>query len=802
MREWALGLGDPVELTISADFRLCTPDYTDDHIWELVVGGEPPALALCTTYGLRARSMRIFPRFSLASQTVSDPAAFFAAPRLRRFHPNFLQLDFFPFQDIDVSAEYWVPDSHACAGRLSLTNRSGSPVSLGLELCVQLIPLRRGRPVAPLMAESVNVLTGQTAGLAPVIFLTGGPQPGTGPYPSLLISRPLEPGETRTLTWAQAALADPRESLEFARRTAAQPWEPARARIELLNTAQSVEVFTGNLEWDAALALAQKTAFRLFFGASAGLPWPSFVLARQPDHGHSPGGDGTDYPPAWSGQSPFETVYLASLLPGAPEWAAGLLRNFLSARAPDGSIPWKAGLAGQRGPWLAAPLLSGLAWEVYQRTRDLDFLREVQPGLVAFVESWFAPRHDRDGDGFPEWDQPLQTGFEDNPAFSVWQSGGQGADITAVESPALAAMLSRELGSLAEIAGALGQSREMERLQARREELRLLVESCWDSGTAGYFDRDRDSHLSPAGKTIAKLTGPGSLALEQAFKEPRRLLVRLGLQGHAARRPAVTLSGRSGEVLQVETLERPDFQWGSSLAVATSHCLFTSLEQVKVAGIDKRDRMSLLVADFSGQDITLFLPLWGADAGPERTALLASQVLFAPSRFGRPFGIPACPASIFYPGRKVPPRVSAEMDPVCESVHLPWNVLVIQGLLAGGLRTEAAQMCARLMSAVIRNLKKGHSFSSAYHAVTGAGIGERNPLPGLAPLGLFLDVLGLRIESPRRIVLSGKNPYPWPVTVKYRGLMVNRQAEQTVVVFPDGQTHTLADPTDAVVSLD
>jgi len=58
----------------------------------------------------------------------------------------------------------------------------------------------------------------------------------------------------------------------------------------------------------------------------------------------------------------------------------------------------------------------------------------------------------------------------------------------------------------------------------------------------------------------------------------------------------------------------------------------------------------------------------------------------------------------------------------------------------------------------------------------------------------------VRIESPDRVSLSGKNPFPWPVTVKYRGLTVTRNAEQTLVVFPNEQTLTLDDPTDAVVS--
>jgi hypothetical protein len=67
---------------------------------------------------------------------------------------------------------------------------------------------------------------------------------------------------------------------------------------------------------------------------------------------------------------------------------------------------------------------------------------------------------------------------------------------------------------------------------------------------------------------------------------------------------------------------------------------------------------------------------------------------------------------------------------------------------------------------------------------------------------LFLETLGVEIQSPKRVALNGKNPFPWPVTVKYRGLTVMRQAEQTVVVFPDGQTVTLNDPTEAIVSAD
>ena len=102
MRAWNLALGDPLCLTLAADFRFGGADYLNDHIWELdPVSGEPSALSLHTTYGLRARSMRLFPRFGEGRLTVTNPADFSRAPRLRAFYPNFLEVDFAPLENLD-----------------------------------------------------------------------------------------------------------------------------------------------------------------------------------------------------------------------------------------------------------------------------------------------------------------------------------------------------------------------------------------------------------------------------------------------------------------------------------------------------------------------------------------------------------------------------------------------------------------------------------------------------------------------------------------------------------------------------
>ena len=122
------------------------------------------------------------------------------------------------------------------------------------------------------LRQSVTTLEGQVDDLRPVLFLTGGPQSGPGPYSSLALMLDLAPGTSRQVTWALATLKDTQESFELARNTVARPFDAEKAFIEILNTSQTVEIYTGDPDWDAALAFTQKTAFSLLMGPSKHLP--------------------------------------------------------------------------------------------------------------------------------------------------------------------------------------------------------------------------------------------------------------------------------------------------------------------------------------------------------------------------------------------------------------------------------------------------------------------------------------------------------------------------------------------------
>ncbi len=788
MRDWSLATGDPLYLTLAADSRLSIPDYLNDHIWELALGGgEPSALSLRTTFGLRAKAMRIFPRFSENGKSVNNPSDFALPPTIRRFYPNFLIIDYSPLPNIDVSTEYWVPQSNAVSGRMMLANRSNATRKVRLDVCALLAPID-GQSMTATQMQMVNVLAGQTGGLFPVLFMTGGPAHGTGPHPSLFLDLELGPGATRQLTWTQAATNILQTSFDLARQVSARPWEAERARLELLNTSQCIDIRTGDRDWDAAFALSQCAGFGLLFPPTQHLLNPSFVSARGIDNGYSPKGDGMDYPSSWNGQTPLEAHYLASVLP-ASQTAKDLLKNFLAIQKEDGTIDGKPGLAGQRGRYLAAPMLASLAWKIFESKEDPNFLKEVFPYLHKFFWAWFSPEYDEDRDGLPQWKHILQTGFEDNPLFDAWHEWSLGVDITQVHSPALEAMLYHEVACLIKMAELLEKNDTLTLLHEQAAKLRDSIESTWQARTGLYHYRDRETGSSLAGKVLVKQTGSGTINPKLKFEAPIRLLIEVQVQSPGATRPEIRIHQFSTKGAD-EVISGGDYQWRNNGSVYTTQKVYPKISKIVIKDLADEDTVTISTLDFTTEDHTLFLPLWAGVPDEGHAQIMIGRALLDSKRFHRPFGVPACPS-----------LTQPEAESVSQAVHLPWNLLICEGLLRYGFRSDAARLVAHIMTGIIQNLKANRAFSARYHAEKGTGIGERNALSGLAPVGLFMKVLGVEILSSTRVRLEGVNPFPWDVTIGYKGLKVIRGTNKTEVVFANGKSVTVTGTESTVVEL-
>jgi len=791
MRIWNLTINDPLCLPLAADARITPPDYTDDQIWEFALAErDPQALSLTTTYGLRARSIRLFPQFILNNTVRTNPYDFHKQPVFKSIYPNYLELSFSPFTGIDVLMEYWVPESKVIAGRINIINHNNTNRMLFINWTGILNP-SSGERFSHNKEQTATILSGISDDLIPVVFVTNGPKSASGSYPSLQLEFELTPKKSMFFIWSHAALRDKESSFTTARGIATRKWDSERARIELTNQGQ-IEIYTGEPDWDAAFMLSQNIVNGLIFGPSNHLPYPSFVLNRTPDQGFSLRGDGSDYNHMWNGQTSLDTYFLLDyLLPSSLDVAKGIVENFFSVQDDTGFIDWKPGIAGQKSNLLATPILATLTWRIFEFNQNLNFLEKAFTRLLKFSDCWFSELHDRDKDGIPEWDHPLQTGYEDNPNYSQWDRRYLGIDIQTSESPSLCSFLYQECITLIKIAKTLGQIETIPFLEHKLKVLQDSLNEFWRPDEKFFSDRDRDSHLSSENLLLGKQTGPGILILDANFDLPSRLLFHIETKDATRRNPTIFIYGygASGKH-RVEQVKSDEITWHLGTGRITGKHQYKKISQIEIRNLNPEDIFLIYNAGYRTINQTSFIPLWAGISDIEKAQQLINNHIVNPEMFWKPFGIPfAQPKQLFI-----------EEDR-SNLISVQWNSIIGKGLLQYGHHNFAAELVEKLMNAVILNLKTDRNFRQHYDAENGTGVGEKNALTGLAPLGLFMETLGVHIYSPHRIAIEGVNPYKWPVIINYRGTSITRENEKTIINFRDGHTFENSDPEPKLITI-
>jgi hypothetical protein len=243
--------------------------------------------------------------------------------------------------------------------------------------------------------------------------------------------------------------------------------------------------------------------------------------------------------------------------------------------------------------------------------------------------------------------------------------------------------------------------------------------------------------------------------------------------------------GRRGRH-RVETLRRAHVQWYFGIGTAVSEKLYAQLERVEVRGLSEEFEVTVSVVDYSRQDQTLLLPLWGGVPDPARAKALIHGTILDANRYWRRYGLPNCSAR--------DPAYKPDNRDGSGGVWLMWNTMIGEGLVAHGYRAEAAELITRILKGMLHTLRNEKAFREAYNSDKLEGLGDRDYIWGVAPVHLFLHTLGVRIVGPRHVFLEGRNPFPWPVTVRHKGVTVVKDAESAKVTFPSGTQVTVTDP--------
>ncbi|MCJ7626314.1 MAG: alpha,alpha-trehalase, partial [Anaerolineaceae bacterium] len=313
-------------------------------------------------------------------------------------------------------------------------------------------------------------------------------------------------------------------------------------------------------------------------------------------------------------------------------------------------------------------------------------------------------------------------------------------NISDLETPSLAAFLYREGQSLLKIAGQTNARTGISWLQDKIIRLQELLEECWDEKSGNYQYRDMQSHRSPTGATIKAFMGSGTFQTKITLAHPSRLVIHLELEDENTRRINLKICG-IGETGSVsEEIKVRDFIWSSYFAQYTTNNLFIKISNIEISGLHEQDHCQIKTADYTQKDITQLMPLWAGMISKERAKLLVESTI--KDQYLEPFGIPVCPQ-----------LNNPSSHPTSAHVHIPWNHLVGEGLINYNYYNLAADLVTRLMKGYINYLKKSEAFREMIHCKNGKPSGTRNHLRGLAPLGLFITVLGVQYIKDDKIIL-------------------------------------------------
>lgn len=784
LRRWQLTPADPWCAIIAADARFSATDYDDDQSWELQLGtGENPALAFSTRYGGRLGLASLVPLFSLGGGPHYAAQDFSAPPVLTAFAPGYLRIEASLSPVLGLVAEYFVFESHAAGGRFTLNNHGASPLDLRCELVAFAAAAGRELRVSLLPAGEGHALTfGKVGNIRPVIAVEGGASDGLSAS-RVGVTLTLDPASETVVRWAHGGERTPAASLALANRWLARDWDAVRDR-NTRGQAQIPQIETGDADLDALLAASYQQLVQAFLNPTAHLPKPSAVGTRHPGRGFSAQPGGASHPRAWAGQSPPLT-YLTALAAASvdAEWAQGLVRNMLAVQRDDGWIDWQPGLGGQRQGLLCLPILARLAWGVFQFTEDDDFLRGVFPGLLRFLRRWRADDLDADGDGLPEWQSDVQTGYPFFPTFGRGFPWSQNADIRSAETPSLIACLLSEAQSLREIAWYLREPEAEAECAGFVASFAEALETLWAEG--GYAYRDRDTHQTgPARVLFSDAPADMPLFLAEPLDPPARLLITV--QGGAEHTPRLQLTiegrGADGEPAR-EVITPEQLLWTHSRGVITTQTVFSVVDAIHPEGLIRVYRMSGATVDWARRDINALLPLWSPGLAPERVAAL---IAFYESALAVPSGVTMAATD--------DPAYKPDNKDGAGGVWPFWLTLIAEGLLETGHTDAAASLTMRLLKTQIEALRTAKTFSEYYHADLPAGLGEQGSVMGIAPLYLFLRLAGVRIVTAGKVWAGGVYPFAQPVTVKRLGVTVTRSAQGTEVQFASGQAvHLPAD---------
>jgi hypothetical protein len=740
---------DPISLTLAADHAFATDLESPDIVWQLELEPAQP-LSLQTSLGLQAQSFRIFPFVTRNKHIYQNLNENFSTPRIDNLTSNYAKLNLSPDPETQASFEFWAREPYAISGRVTLRNSGTENAELSARVAGLLVPLDGGQGMSITKLDYKTYLRGQSGEMTVALVMEGMPKPVISPNQALEISQLLQPGEEFSMLWRCSLAFSPSQSQERVLKPFPANWQAEVARLEVANQARALEIETPLHDWNLVFKAMQDQANLLVKKPEDPEQGLTFFDSRNT---HSPVGKAYE-PRFWSLSSDQSSIleirqFLRTLLPAQTQLAVDLIRSILKNPQYKNAPPF--------------PQLAALVWDVHTYHQQPQFLAECLPVLAEQTLSWFSPQHDRDQDGLPEWPSPDYARLTDLPNFNVWQEESFPTRISSAESLGLAILLSGELETLQRMTRVLGDEQLSAQIRPYQERLGAAI-TRFRSEQPGTSFIDRDTHRVHLSQKVIGVELPDPNWQSVRLKTPARLNILL--KCHAYCMPGdfqVVGADIYGQELR-ETITSSNMNWLTYGFHITTQNVFSRFDRLKNLDVTKGS-LQVYTSDLEITDISQQLG-WEGQGGEEELPAWA-----APQDFRYRFGLPT------------------DLNPAKTdggSVNIGWNCLLIEHLNRIGEKKLAFDLLSRLMLGFSDMLKREHALMEGFTSDSGACWGKRNGIRGLLPPLLLLEVAGIQIINEQKVSISGENPCPWPLIVRFRGLEVRRDGKNTAIQFPDG----------------
>ena len=696
--------------------------------------------------------IQIFPRINDLSQPQIDSLPIDLTPELEGFSWDWIEFRHQPLQDLEVRTLYWAPDSGVICGESWINNLTDKKRVVVYDLLCFLQSQGAGNQIILEKIKGRPILTGCLGDQHLVLFLAGNPNVIEEPFPYLQNEISLSPYCEGKVHWICAKSDTKKTAQDLLESVFQLDWPGEISRRKVAHQSQ-IEITTGDPDWDVILALSQKQAQLLYH-----------QITSREDHKTPPG----------VALRPIQALMLFQSLENQ---TAEKIKKILDLIFKEGNQFALEGISPDQG--LTPPILSGeLLWQIHKSGFATEIWSKYLPTAAGWLEDWFSPDLDKDGDGIPEVTHPSILDLAGSDTSVAFRSASNFIPYPYLESSGLGALLYNDLckiEGLAEVSGFNSNHHFLE----KQETLLNFLRGSWNSENGEYQNRDSRSHEAVNGFNIINDLEPGLNILRADFLQP----VRIGIIHH--RSTADRVPGEYRIIChgldwhgnyRIEELSSVNFTWGDMFDLGISESIYSKLDYCILKGKSHKGKISLVAPSTANNDITQALPIWAGIVPDDQTRDIIENLLLDPERYWSPYGFSS------YPDNGEP------------STQLIWNLLLAQTLQEHGRSEQAAELIRRWMAVIIPAfIRSGCSFPG-YGVNTGKGIGLKDSLESLFPVKFFLQVLGINFFQDGRFTIAGKNPFSWPVTLKYRGLIIIRGIDQTTIIRPGKETIILTDP--------